>query len=235
MRCSNFFDVWEKAPEKIRKICKECESPILARGLCIKHYARVRYRGLEPRPIPHAKRCRNLAREAGKKYYNTGVRCANGHDSNRMVSTGRCVKCAKQIAKNFLLIHPERRKETKERHRVKRSHNMKLWATHVIGTIRARSRKQKIPFNLTPEDIISVIPKDRQCPALGIPLNWGSRGGMSRNSPSIDRIVPSLGYIAGNIAIISHKANSMKQDAVDSNELRLLANWMDAPLAYTKL
>lgn len=235
MHRNSFFEVWEKTPEKVRKTCKKCESRILARELCSKHYYRQSREGFEPLPIDHAKQCRNLARETGKKYYNTGTRCANGHNSDRRVSTGQCIKCASQRAKNFLLIHPERRKETKERHRVKRSQNMKLWATHVIGTIRARSIKQKIPFNLTPEDIISVIPKDRLCPALGIPLNWSSRGGISRNSPSIDRIVPSLGYIAGNIAIISHKANSMKQDAVDSNELRLLANWMDAPLAYTKL
>jgi hypothetical protein len=56
-----------------------------------------------------------------------------------------------------------------------------------------------------------IYPKDGFCPALGIPLEWG--GKVYHNSPSLDRIVPSLGYVKGNVAFLSHKANLIKSDA----------------------
>ena len=54
------------------------------------------------------------------------------------------------------------------------------------------------------------------CPILGIELNYDGSGkeGYSRDdsSPSIDKIVPSLGYTEGNIHIISWRANRIKND-----------------------
>ena len=50
------------------------------------------------------------------------------------------------------------------------------------------------------------------CPVLGIPLVIGE-GACSDNSPSIDRIIPELGYVKGNIKVISRRANRIKNDA----------------------
>ena len=33
------------------------------------------------------------------------------------------------------------------------------------------------------------------------------------NSPTIDRIVPELGYVKGNVVVVSAKANRIKNDA----------------------
>jgi hypothetical protein len=65
-----------------------------------------------------------------------------------------------------------------------------------------------LPFNLTVDDI--VVPK--QCPLLGIKLVF-HKDRAEWDSPSIDRIVPKLGYVRGNILIISRRANAIKQDA----------------------
>lgn len=43
---------------------------------------------------------------------------------------------------------------------------------------------------------------------------------------SLDRIVPSLGYVPGNVAVISHRANRIKSDAT-ADELRAVADWLD--------
>lgn len=47
------------------------------------------------------------------------------------------------------------------------------------------------------------------CPVLGIEITvFGGRD----NRPEIDRLIPSLGYVPGNVAIISARANRIKND-----------------------
>ena len=41
------------------------------------------------------------------------------------------------------------------------------------------------------------------------------------SSPSLDRIIPSLGYVKGNIRVISFRANTLKNNATLS-ELELI-------------
>ena len=46
------------------------------------------------------------------------------------------------------------------------------------------------------------------CPVFNIKLNTGNR----LNSPTLDRIDNNLGYVKGNIKIISSKANRLKNN-----------------------
>lgn len=85
---------------------------------------------------------------------------------------------------------------------------------------RARAKEQGIPFAITSKDI--VIPEC--CPVLGIPLFF-TPGKLTDNTPTLDRIVPSLGYVKGNIAVLSCRANRLKQDATVEDVLKLLA-WL---------
>lgn len=77
----------------------------------------------------------------------------------------------------------------------------------------ANARVKGIPHTITPAD----IPLPRTCKYLGIALDYrraDERGRLrSFDAPSIDRIDPSLGYVPGNIQVISDLANRMKQDA----------------------
>jgi hypothetical protein len=50
------------------------------------------------------------------------------------------------------------------------------------------------------------------CPLLGIPL-FQMRGRAGPNSPSLDRIDPTKGYVPGNVWVISWRANQIKPDA----------------------
>ena len=43
--------------------------------------------------------------------------------------------------------------------------------------------------------------------------------------PSLDRIIPTKGYIPGNIAVISQRANCIKSDAT-SEEIEAVHNWL---------
>jgi len=87
---------------------------------------------------------------------------------------------------------------------------------------RQRARDRNLPFELEVSDI--SIPE--VCPILQIPLKLNSgRPGGKADSPSVDRIIPSLGYIKNNIQVISFKANMMKSDASIS-ELLLFKEWI---------
>ena len=50
------------------------------------------------------------------------------------------------------------------------------------------------------------------CPVFGMELDWGMNG-RQPNSPSLDRIDPTKGYVKDNVILISDLANGMKQNA----------------------
>jgi hypothetical protein len=87
---------------------------------------------------------------------------------------------------------------------------------------KTRAKKKNLEFTIELSDI--VIPET--CPLLSIPLVKGEgHYGPTPNSPSLDRIDSSKGYIKGNVWVISHKANNMKSDST-LGEFQLLAkNW----------
>lgn len=107
----------------------------------------------------------------------------------------------------------------------RREYQKKRHADHpeidLFRTCKFRAKKKGLLFNLTKEDI--VVPD--LCPILGIPL-FVKGNKVTENSPSIDRIDNSQGYIKGNIQIISYKANTMKSNAT-LNELKLLVNYLE--------
>lgn len=63
------------------------------------------------------------------------------------------------------------------------------------------------------------------CPILGIPLDYTTQGPRQENSPSFDRIDSNLGYVKGNVCIISWRANRIKNDG-SAEEHRLISNYM---------
>jgi hypothetical protein len=85
---------------------------------------------------------------------------------------------------------------------------------------RSRAKKQGVPFDLQVEDIEIPI----NCPILGIPLVFG-KGKPEKGSPTLDKFVPSLGYVKGNVTVISHLANRIKNEA-SAEEVQKVAEWM---------
>ena len=91
-----------------------------------------------------------------------------------------------------------------------------MWAA-----AKKRAKDKSLPFNLELPDI--VVPE--KCPFLEIPLVVNKGLGALPNSPSLDRIIPKLGYVKGNVQVISNKANVMKSSAT-LEEFELMAkNW----------
>ena len=109
--------------------------------------------------------------------------------------------------------------------------NLINYTQRLFTVTKSRAIKNNTPFNLTIEDF--EIP--RYCPVFGIPL-FVSRLHPSNNSPSIDKIIPELGYVKGNTWIISMRANRLKSD-LSKEELIMFCttflNKLNKPLQTT--
>jgi hypothetical protein len=93
------------------------------------------------------------------------------------------------------------------------NHARVLWSIS-----QSRAKRKGVSFTISPEDV--VIPT--RCPILGIELDRRDRN----HTPSLDRKIPALGYIPGNIFVISHRANRLKSDA-SPDELRAILRYTE--------
>ena len=90
-----------------------------------------------------------------------------------------------------------------------------------------RAENKDLPFNITRQDIADVWPKDDYCPALRIPLKIKVGNKIpTDNSPNLDRVIPILGYVKGNIAVVSKLANSIMSSARPSEVIKV-GKWFD--------
>jgi hypothetical protein len=97
----------------------------------------------------------------------------------------------------------------------------------MLNLCRNRAHSSGIPFDLTREDIF--LPEF--CPVLGIRLRRPGEG-QANDSPSLDRIDATRGYVRGgyvrgNVAIISMLANRLKNNGTAEQHERIAA-WMRA-------
>ena len=99
--------------------------------------------------------------------------------------------------------------DTKEGHAYKRYHARKHHA-----------KKNNIAFTISFEYAFSLVADI--CPILGTELSWCEKGRKDlKNSPSLDRIIPNLGYIEGNVAWVSNRANVIKNDGTAEEHLKI--------------
>ena len=141
----------------------------------------------------------------------------------------QCKACGCRRALAFYYQNKERSAASRKRYASKPENMAKLrerrarWrlakpVLALLSLARIRSRRLGLPFDLTPSDV--VIPN--VCPVLGIPLVWGASKRQSDCSPTLDRVVPSVGYVRGNVNVISWRANRLKSDATADEIARLL-------------
>jgi hypothetical protein len=104
--------------------------------------------------------------------------------------------------------------------------------SELVRRVKSRCKKKNIPFNLTEDYLLDLVVD--VCPALKIPLKWGLiLNGLQPDTPSLDRVIPDLGYVKGNVQLLSHKANSMKNNATNE-ELHRFADWVKSAVPLTK-
>lgn len=141
-----------------------------------------------------------------------------------------CKACQKSFNQAYARLHPEKVKETRKRSQIKdrplKKDRRRKWRTKNPGKallegIKSRAKKLNVPFDLKHEDI--VIPEF--CPILGIKIESAGTGSDRWSNPSVDRIIPELGYTKENIAVMSYRANMIKSNGT-AEEHERIAEWM---------
>ena len=127
-------------------------------------------------------------------------------------------KWHKTLGKNYYIEHKEILNAQSRAHRG-RNPEKRLWLS-----ARTRARLKNLPFNIQVGSI--VIPK--RCPALGIVLQSPVGKEATRavdSSPSLDRFKPELGYVMGNVFVVSRLANIIKNNAT-ADQVLSVGRWM---------
>lgn len=97
-------------------------------------------------------------------------------------------------------------------------------ARRMIYKARERGRES---VAISAVDVLTVWPVDDKCPVFAVPFFYGRRPSREphHRAPSLDRIRSTEGYVKGNIAVVSWRANKIKTDAT-ATELELVAAWL---------
>lgn len=91
-----------------------------------------------------------------------------------------------------------------------------------------RSKEKNLPCDLeilTVSYFNQILRSNSFCKCCGIELDCSFKDQVNDRSPTVDKIVPTLGYVISNIAIICWKCNVIKKDAT-LLELKSLLTWM---------
>lgn len=99
----------------------------------------------------------------------------------------------------------------------------RAWATDAVKNSKLRAKKKGIPFDITVEYVESILPE--ACPIFNTPFIYRGNKVPGDKSPSLDRIIPTKGYVIGNVVVISSKANNIKS-AYASSDIFKVATWL---------
>lgn len=176
------------------------------------------------------------AREQGLKQYFTGVPCKHGHVAARDVSDRSCYECKllkaaawkkanadkhAEINRRWSAANPQTRRRTQLKQRSKDPKS--YWAQSTFQNAKKRALLKGLPFTVTKQDIYEAA--GETCPVFGTRFDFVGNGRIVPESPSLDRIVPALGYVHGNVVVISMRANAIKQNAT-ADEIQRVAEWL---------
>lgn len=96
---------------------------------------------------------------------------------------------------------------------------------HKCGRAKTRATHLGVPFNLTPEYLESIW--TGVCPISGEAISFVEKDRSDELAAELDRFIPALGYVIGNVSFISRKMNRLKNSAT-TKDLQQLLDWMYA-------
>lgn len=96
----------------------------------------------------------------------------------------------------------------------------------LVAAARVRARRKNVTFDISDAEIkrLQSVIDIGLCEISGVELTLV--GPRSATSPSLDRIKPELGYVAGNIRIVCHALNAAMGDWGEDELRRIVTRWL---------
>jgi hypothetical protein len=175
---------------KERKLSRQRERRALAKASGIDIYA---YKRMSPEELVAARKAHS---DLMKAWFKTAEGMKSIND-----------RAAKSRKYNSI---EERRAAGNAQKNIKKSTNIPCAMRHRLQGCKNRAKRDGVSIDIDVEYLVSIYTDT--CPYLGTKMSLMATSGNSMDAMSIDRIIPELGYVKGNVQVISYKANVMKQD-----------------------
>ena len=104
----------------------------------------------------------------------------------------------------------------------------KKWRlTRMLSSAKNRAKRQGVDFDLTIDYLLTIASDN--CPVDGFPMEWRvnkeQEAGPAMRTPSLDKVIPSLGYTKGNVQVICWQYNSWKRNML-VDDMRTLLSYL---------
>jgi hypothetical protein len=136
---------------------------------------------------------------------------------NNTRSDGRytwCMECSTEYQRNRRRADPKAYADASKRYRARSwaKDPVRAWARMAATASKGRAKREGVPHAITFTDLLPLA--TGACPVLGIPLAYSRTTGVIHDaSPTVDKMKPELGYVPGNIVVVSFRANAIKRNA----------------------
>lgn len=84
----------------------------------------------------------------------------------------------------------------------------RYWAQSAYYNAKRRAESKGVPFDLTVDDILAITPDE--CPVFKAEFSFIGNGHVLPESATLDRIRAEIGYVKGNVVVVSKKVNEIK-------------------------
>jgi hypothetical protein len=122
--------------------------------------------------------------------------------------------------------HPQAQAQKIWRQRWGSDRPQRARAMVLLASLKTRVRRESLPFDrerITLDYLERLLIEHPNCECCG--RRFDLRGGDSNSSPSIDKVIPSEGYVVDNIALLCWRCNRLKFNAT-LDELEKLVAWL---------
>ncbi len=102
---------------------------------------------------------------------------------------------------------------------------IRRWVDCVFSDVKSRATKNKLSFSLNKEFLYDTIKSQNStCVYCEKPFNFQASKLERRQTPSLDRVIPTNGYTVENIVICCYRCNTIKNDASITELKKLVEN-----------
>lgn len=189
---------------------------------------------------------REEAQARGVRFYQ-GVRCKRGHAGRRYTKNGGCVECAAgypptdpEIARKASAAYAARKRAARlaANPPPPPPDVFQRIGAMLQGAARNRVKLRGLPvdpwLHLERKYVGDWLRRQPNCPCCGVKFDLTRASKQADASPSLDQLIPGLGYTTANARLICTRCNRLKSYAITGAELRGVADWMEREIYFER-